>query len=136
MNPLDRRQFLTTAVGTGAAVAAGHWLEPTTTAAETAKQRIKIGQIGICHEHAAGKLNTVKQLPDVYEIVGVVDDRKTEAARFAGNNLKPYEGQKWMTEEELFATPGLQAVMVETPNSDLVPTALRCHGAQPCHAHG
>lgn len=126
MNPFDRRQFLTTAVGTGAAVVAGQWLESNAIAADAPKQRIKIGQIGVCHEHAAGKLNTVKKLPDIYEIVGVVDDRKTKAARFSGNDLKPYEGQTWMTEEELFDTPGLQAVMVETPNSDLVPTAIRC----------
>ncbi len=88
--------------------------------------RIKIGQIGICHEHASGKIGALRKMPDVYEIVGVVDDRATTAARSAGDNLAPYEGLTWMTEEELFATPGLQAVAVETPNMDLVPTALRC----------
>ena len=40
--------------------------------------------------------------------------------------LEKYEGLKFMTEEELLNTPGLQAVTVETPNADLVPTALRC----------
>ncbi|MBT3374784.1 MAG: Gfo/Idh/MocA family oxidoreductase [Lentisphaerae bacterium] len=89
-------------------------------------KKIKIGQIGVCHEHASGKIGALRKLPDVYEIVGVVDDRDTAAARFAGDNLAPYEGLTWMTEEELFATPGLQAVAVETPNLDLVPTALRC----------
>jgi predicted dehydrogenase len=44
----------------------------------------------------------------------------------AGGDLKPYEGLKWMTEEELFNVPGLQAVTVETPNGDLVATAIRC----------
>ena len=88
-------------------------------------KKIKIGQIGICHEHAS-KIQTLRAMPDVYEIVGVVDDRSTTAARFAGDNLAPYEGLTWMTEEELLATPGLQAVTVETPNLDLVPTALRC----------
>ena len=89
-------------------------------------KKIKIGQIGICHEHASGKIQALRAMPDVYEIVGVVDDRNTTAARRAGDNLAPYEGLTWMTEEELFATPGLQAVTVETPNMDLVPTALRC----------
>lgn len=88
--------------------------------------KIKIGQIGVCHEHASGKINALKRLPDVYEIVGIVDDRNTTAVRFAGNDLKPYEGLKWMSEEELFNTPGLQAVTVETPNTDLVSTAIRC----------
>lgn len=89
-------------------------------------ERIKIGQLGVCHEHASGKIQALRGLPDVFEIVGVVDDRNTKSARFAGDNLTPYEGLTWMTEEELFHTPGLQAVTVETPNGDLVDAALRC----------
>ena len=91
-------------------------------------KKIKIGQIGICHEHAAGKIVSLKRLPDVFEIAGVVDDRESsKGARFLpAELLKPYEGLKFMTEEELFKVPGLQAVTVEVPNTDLVPTALRC----------
>ena len=89
-------------------------------------QKIKIGQIGVCHEHAEGKILSLRKMPDIFEIVGVVDDRLSPSAKFAGGNLAPYEGLKWMTEEELFKTPGLQAITVETPNDDLVPTALRC----------
>jgi len=89
-------------------------------------KKIKIGQIGICHEHAAGKIKTLRNMSDIYQIIGVVDDRDTTAARFAGDNLKPYEGLTWMTEDELLNYPGLQAVLVETPNNDLVPTAIRC----------
>lgn len=88
--------------------------------------RIKIGQIGICHEHAEGKIQALRKLPALFEIVGVVDDRHTAAARRVGDDLQPYEGLTWMGEEELLAVPGLQAVAVETPNADLVPTALRC----------
>jgi predicted dehydrogenase len=88
--------------------------------------RIKIGQIGVCHEHAAGKINSLRLLPDVFEIVGVADDRSSSAAKFAGSDMQPYEGLKLMTEEELLSVPGLQAVTVETPNMDLVPAALRC----------
>ncbi len=89
-------------------------------------EKIKIGQIGVCHEHASGKIITLRKMSEVFEIVGVVDDRDSKAAKFGGSNLNPYEGLKWITEEELFNTPGLQAVTVETPNLDLVPTALRC----------
>ena len=88
-------------------------------------KKIKIGQIGICHEHAQGKMITLRLRPDVFEIVGVVDDRTTTAAKFAGD-IKLYDGLKILTEEELFHTPGLQAVTVETPNLDLVSTATRC----------
>ena len=88
--------------------------------------KIKIGQIGVCHEHASGKINALRKLPDAFEIVGVVDDRNSTSAKFSGEDLKPYEGLKWLTEEELFNIPGLQAVTVESPNLDLVPTAMRC----------
>ncbi len=92
-------------------------------------EKIKIGQIGICHEHAQGKMDTLRRhLSDVYEIVGVVDDRSSHTARvpIGESHLKSYEGLKWMTEDELLSYPGLQGVMVETTNGDLVPTALRC----------
>jgi len=96
--------------------------------------KIKIGQIGVCHEHAGAKVHALQLLPDVYEIVGVVDDRATHSPRFAGHDLRPFEGLTWMTEEELLNHPGLQMVVVETPNDDLVPTALRCmHHNLPMH---
>ncbi len=88
--------------------------------------KIKIGQIGICHEHASAKMDSLRRLPEHFEIVGVVDDRGSTAARFAGEDVRPYEGLAWLSEEELFRTPGLDAVLVETANGDLVPTALRC----------
>lgn len=89
-------------------------------------RKLKIGQIGVCHEHAGAKMRTLRMLSDVFEVVGVVDDRGSTAARFAGADISPYEGLRWMTEEELFNVTGLDAVMIETPNLDLVPTALRC----------
>lgn len=88
--------------------------------------KIKIGQIGVCHEHAAGKMNALRLRPDIFEIVGVVDDRDSKAAKFAGSNLAPYEGLKWLSEDELFSSPGLQAVVVEVPNLELVSAAFRC----------
>ena len=88
-------------------------------------KKIKIGQIGVCHEHASGKMNTMKLRPDLFEIVGVADDRASTAAKRAVD-LNPYEGLPLMSEEELFRIPGLEAVTVEVPNLDLVPTAMRC----------
>ncbi len=89
-------------------------------------KKIRIGQIGVCHEHASGKMYTMKLRPDLFEIVGVADDRASTAAKFAGTDLKPYEGLPLMSEEELFRIPGLEAVTVEVPNLDLVPAAMRC----------
>ncbi|QYY35650.1 Gfo/Idh/MocA family oxidoreductase [Ruficoccus sp. ZRK36] len=87
---------------------------------------LKIGQIGICHEHASGKMNSLKLRPELFDIVGVVDDRDTQAAHIAITDLEPYAGLPWLSEEELFRTPGLEAVAVEVPNLDLVAAAERC----------
>jgi predicted dehydrogenase len=89
-------------------------------------EKIKIGQIGVCHEHASGKMKTLRLRPDLFEIVGVADDRASTAAKFAGSDLDPYEGLPLMSEDELFRIPGLEAVAVEVPNLDLVATASRC----------
>lgn len=86
--------------------------------------RIKIGQIGIGHNHAAEKMLALCRLADRFEVVGVVEP-DSEWRRCRGM-LPAYENLAWMTEEELFATPGLQAVAVETDGPDLVPTARRC----------
>jgi predicted dehydrogenase len=88
-------------------------------------KRIKIGQLGISHEHASAKMKSLRAIPEVYDVVGVVDDRHSPAANFPNADMSPYEGLPRMTEEALFAMPGLQAVTIETPNLDLVPTALR-----------
>jgi len=93
-------------------------------------KKIKIGQLGVCHEHAAGKIKSLRLRPDLFEIVGVADDRMTTSPRFAGEDISHYEGLKMMSEAELLATPGLEAVTVEVPNLELVPTAKRAlaHG--------
>lgn len=82
---------------------------------------IKIGQIGVGHEHASGIMDSLRRLPEYFEVVGVVSEDSPDW-------LSPgsYEGIEFMSEEQLLDTPGLQAVAVETNNVDLVPTALRC----------
>jgi predicted dehydrogenase len=90
-------------------------------------KKIKIGQIGIGHNHASEKMNTLRKLSDIFEVVGVVEsDPKWREER---GGLSAYEGLTWMTEEELLNTPGLEAVAVETDGFDLVPTASRCISA-------
>ena len=87
--------------------------------------RIRIGQIGVRHEHASGKMDALRRLTDHYEVVGLV------AEEGAAEVTHPtYEGVARMTEEQLFSTPGLQAVAVETDMTELVSTATRCmeHG--------
>jgi predicted dehydrogenase len=129
MDTFDRRHLLTTAVGTGAAVAAGRWLEPTATAADPPKRRIKIGQIGTGHEHASAKMSTFRKLSDHYEVVGIAEWHPELRKRY--ENHPAYRGVTWMTEEQLLNTKGLKAVAVEVNSDDdhLMDIAGRCISA-------
>ena len=116
MDILDRRHLLKTAVGAGAAFAAGQWLQPAANADEKPKQRIKIGQIGTGHEHASGKMSTFRKLGDHYEVVGIAESDPALRKRHEKNPA--YRDLPWMTGEELLGTPGLQAVAVEVSSAD------------------
>jgi predicted dehydrogenase len=88
--------------------------------------KIRIGQIGTAHAHAAGKMETLRKSPD-FEVVGVVESDPSRRA--AAEKSPTYADLKWMTQEELLNTPGLQAVAVETAVKDLVPTGAHCLAA-------
>lgn len=86
--------------------------------------RIRVGQIGIGHNHGSEKMASLRRLGDLFEVVGVVEADPIWRERRGGMDV--YEGLRWMTEEELFRVPGLRAVVVETDGHELLPTALRC----------
>lgn len=124
MNTHDRRSFLARTVGAGVAATGAPWLAASGTAAARDKQRIKVGQIGIGHNHASAKMATFRKLADHYEVVGVVEP-SPEWRKKRGED-PAYRGLTWMTEEQLLNTQGLAVVAVETDVCDLVPTAARC----------
>jgi len=92
-----------------------------------AKPKIKIGQIGSGHSHASGKLAAIRKLSDDFELVGVAQPR--EAAGVPIPSGGAYRDVKKMTEEQLLAIPGLQAVAIETEVPHLVVAAKRAVGA-------
>ena len=84
--------------------------------------RIKIGMIGTGHSHAEGKLAVLRTSPD-YEVVGVVEP-DAELAR-AARQGKSYQDVPFLSEEQLFNTPELVAVAIETRVPDLLAAAER-----------
>ncbi|MDF1814133.1 MAG: Gfo/Idh/MocA family oxidoreductase [Verrucomicrobiales bacterium] len=112
----SRRRFLATTAGS---LAAGNLLS----AADAKPPRIKIGQIGTKHAHAAGKLEAIRKFPETFEFVGCVEPDAERQKAMA--QKEPYRGLPWMSEEELLATEGLQAAAIETDIPGLVPTAMR-----------
>jgi len=87
-------------------------------------RRIKVGQIGTKHAHAGGQIHTLRALSDLYDFVGYVEPDESRYKQIADTTV--YQGAKRLTEKELFSTPGLQVVAVETEVCDLLSTAQRC----------
>jgi predicted dehydrogenase len=104
---MNRRHFIATA----ASIA----LSPL----QASSPRLKIGQIGSQHAHAGGKMQSLRGLPEIWEVVGIVEPTgplKSEV----------YAGLTQLTETELLAMPEVKAVTVETAIKDSCATALRC----------
>ncbi len=87
-------------------------------------RKIKIGQIGIGHNHGEGKMQAIRHFPDTFEVVGVAESDPAWIAKRGG--LPVYAGLPWMSPDELLAMKDLDAVLVETDVWNLVPTAQRC----------
>ncbi len=87
------------------------------------RKPIKIGQIGTGNQHAY-KMSTLRKLPELFEVVGLAGDRPGKPDKMPGAEC--YKGLPWMSQEELLAVPGLQAVAVETEERLNVPVALNC----------
>jgi predicted dehydrogenase len=121
MISLPRRDFVRLSTLAGlAAVAPGRAQE-----AGAKPPKIRIGQIGTGHAHAAGKMETMRKSEE-FEVVGVVED--DPGLRAKAEQSKTYAGVPWMKSDQLLETRGLQAVAVETHVIDLVRTAQLCVG--------
>ena len=92
-------------------------------AAPARRKPIKIGQIGTGNQHA-NKMGTLRKLTDLFEVVGLAGDRPGKPGKAPREEC--YKGLNWMSQEELLAVPGLQAVAVETEERLPIPVALRC----------
>jgi len=88
------------------------------------KPKIKIAQIGIAHNHGYEKMRTVLKYPDLFEVVGVCEPDPAWIRE--RGEFEAYKGLPFMSEEELLAIPGLDAVLIESEVWDLIPTAQRC----------
>jgi len=116
---MTRREFLHHATVAGCA----GWPLLARGAESVARPPLRSGQISTAHAHASGKMQAMRKLSADWEVVGVVEADAARRARW--ENKPPYDGLRWMTEEELLAVPGLRAVAIETEVKDLLATGLR-----------
>ncbi|HUY90426.1 MAG TPA: Gfo/Idh/MocA family oxidoreductase [Pirellulales bacterium] len=124
MFSLSRRSFLATPLA--AALAS----QVSRAAESPAKERIKIGQIGVGHAHAS-KLAVYRRSPG-YEVVGIVEP--DDELRKRAESQPAFQGLPWLTREQLLNSPGVQAVLVETRVRDLLDNAEVCLAAEK-HVH-
>jgi predicted dehydrogenase len=117
----SRRNFLAAAAASGALAA----IPKVHVAGAEEKRKLKIGQIGVAHAHAS-KLEVYRRSPD-YDVVGIVEPDKQLRGRAA--EQPAFRDLPWTSEEQLFNTRGLAAVLVETHVRDLLATAGRCIAA-------
>lgn len=85
-------------------------------------KKLKIGQIGIGHNHAEEKILTVRKFPELFEMIGYAEknDRWIEKR----GNLQGYEGLPRLSVEEVIERS--DAVLIESDVWDLTKYAKMC----------
>ena len=85
-------------------------------------KKIKIGQIGIGHNHGEAKMKAVRKFPELFEIVGYAEENERWIEKRGENT--GYEGLPRMSVEELIAKS--DAILVESDVWDLTRYAQMC----------
>ena len=87
-------------------------------------KRLRTLFYGMTHEHACGKLETLKALKDEFEVVAIVDDRPRKTIAYADHPMDP-TGIRVVSEAEAFDIPGIDVGFGETTNHDLIDVAAK-----------
>jgi len=103
-----------------------------------AKRPLNVLFYGMTHEHAPGKLESLKRLTDEYRVAAIVDDRWRNAPQHNNETLL-CDGLRIVPEAEAWQVPDIDVVFVETANRDLMEIAaeaakrgLPMHCDKPC----
>jgi predicted dehydrogenase len=83
---------------------------------------IKIGQIGVGHNHGEAKMLAVRKFPELFDVVGYAEENE-EWVRRRGD-LGGYQGLKRLTIDEIIEQS--DAVMIETDVWNLTEVAQKC----------
>lgn len=83
---------------------------------------IKIGQIGIGHNHGEAKMLAVRKFPELFEVVGFAEENERWIEK--RGDLKGYKGLKRYSVDELIEK--CDALLIETDVWNLTETAQKC----------
>ncbi len=102
------------------------------------KSPLRVLFYGITHEHAPGKFESLRKLPDDFEIAAVVDDSPRGSPMYRDYPWTP-TGCPVVSEAEAWHVPDIDVVFVEVTNCDLMEIAAECarrglpmHCDKPC----
>ena len=102
------------------------------------KKPLKTLFYGMSHEHAPGKIASLRKLADDFEIVAIADDRPRKSPTY---HTDPFDatGFRVVSEAEALALSDIDVVFVETANRDLMEIAriyaargVAMHCDKPC----
>lgn len=85
-------------------------------------KKIKIGQIGISHNHGEGKMRAVRKFPELFEVVGYAEENEKWVQE--RGDLPAYRGLPRLSEQELLEK--CDAILVECDVCNLTKTAQKC----------
>lgn len=85
-------------------------------------KKIKIGQIGIGHNHGEGKMLAVQKFPELFEVIGYAEENEEWIEK--RGNLPCYKDLPRLSVEEIIEKS--DAVLVECDVWNLTKTAKRC----------
>lgn len=83
---------------------------------------IKIGQIGIGHNHGDAKMLAVRKFPEIFEVIGYAEENEEWIQK--RGHLEAYQGLKRLTVDEIIEQS--DAVLVETDVWNLTEIAQKC----------
>lgn len=93
-------------------------------------KKIKIGQIGIGHNHGEAKMLAVRKFPELFEVVGYAEENEEWIEKRGG--LKGYDGLKRLSVDEIIQKS--DAVLIESDVWNLTRYAKMCVDADK-HIH-
>ena len=102
------------------------------------KRPLKTLFFGMSHEHAAGKIASLRKLVDDFEVVAIADDRARKSPTY---HTDPFDATGFcvVSEAEALAMSDIDVVFVETANRDLMEIAriyaergVAMHCDKPC----
>ena len=93
-------------------------------------KKLKVGQIGIGHNHGAEKMEAVRKFPELFDVIGYAEENGRWIEKRGAN--KGYEGLPRMSVEEIIAKS--DAILVESDVWDLTRYAQMCVDARK-HIH-